>query len=85
MYKEVQIVRKVELNENGEKLRKLVHKIKKKGYFDPTDVNYLTNVEKYKDTWKSILQTTLLEDGSDADSQYELLNKKPQSSIGIEL
>jgi hypothetical protein len=76
MYKEEQIVRVVELNENGEKLTKLLHKIKKNGYFDLTGVNYLTNVEKYKDIWKSILQTTLLEDGSDADSQYELLSQK---------
>jgi hypothetical protein len=76
MYKEVQIVRKVELNENGEKIQKLVHKISKQHYFDQTNVNFSTNVEKYKAMWKNILQTTLLEDGNDVDSQYELLSLK---------
>jgi hypothetical protein len=53
--------------------------IKKQAYLDTANPSYPTNLDKYKNIRKNILEINLLEDDYDVDAKYQILMEKSTS------
>jgi hypothetical protein len=67
------------VNENGKEIIALVELIQKQSFLNTANPSYPTNLAKYKNIWKNILETDLLEDDNDVDAQYQILKEKTTS------